>query len=294
MIMLNNNLRIFITVAEIQSLTATAKKLYVSQPAISHAIRKLEEELGVRLFIRNKRSTLTLTEAGKDILALAYKMADLENRLYQRAYEENHLTGGILRIATVPLGASLIMARVLLIFKKQFPDVKVEMLEGTPLEVKNMVLNYQVDIGISTSPYMGLEHNLLMMDRMISVNRDGAVHIDLKDDSANLVLCRMAYNLILEQLAGEDIDLSHSTVMEAASTQINMVEEGNGVGVISELMLSTIPNQLVHGTVIPEIKMEISLIAHSFSELGAAAKEMADMILERSVMGNINVVSKDY
>ena len=61
MIMLNNSLRVFITAAELQSLTETAKKLYVSQPAISHAIKKLEEELGVRLFIRNKRSTLTLT-----------------------------------------------------------------------------------------------------------------------------------------------------------------------------------------------------------------------------------------
>ena len=284
MIMLNNNLRIFITAAELQSLTETAKKLYVSQPAISHAIKKLEEELGVRLFVRNKRSTLTLTDAGKDILALAYQMADLENRLYQRAYAENHMMGGVIRVATVPLGASLVLARVLPIFKKQFPGVQVELLEGTPLEVKNMVLNYQVDLGISTSPYMGLEHKLLMMDRMISINRDNAVSIDLKKENPNLVLCRVAYDSIMEQLAGQSIDLSHAAVMEAASTQINMVEEGNGTGVISELMLSTIPNELVRGSVVPKMdKIEISLIAHSFSELGMAAKEMADMILERSL-----------
>ena len=104
MIMLNNNLRIFITAAELESLTDAAKKLYVSQPAISQAIRKLEEELDVKLFIRNKRSSLKLTDAGRDILALAYKMADLENKLYQRAYEENHLMGGMIRIASVPLG----------------------------------------------------------------------------------------------------------------------------------------------------------------------------------------------
>ena len=282
MIMLNNNLRIFITAAELQSLTETAKKLYVSQPAISHAIKKLEEELGVRLFIRNKRSTLTLTDAGKDILALAYQMADLENRLYQRAYAENHMMGGVIRVATVPLGASLVLARVLPIFKKQFPGVQVELLEGTPLEVKYMVLNYQVDLGISTSPYMGLEHKLLMMDRMISINRDNAVSIDLKKDHPDLVLCRVAYDSIMEQLTGQSIDLSHATVMEVASTQINMVEEGNGTGVISELMLSTIPNQLVRGPIQPKMEIEISLIAHSFSELGMAAKEMADMVLERS------------
>lgn len=284
MIMLNNNLRIFITAAELQSLTETAKKLYVSQPAISHAIKKLEEELGIRLFVRNKRSTLSLTEAGKDILAIAYKMADLENRLYQRAYDENHLLGGIVRIAAVPLGVSLFLAKVLPIFKKQFPGIQVELLEGTPLEVKNMVLNYQADLGISTSPYMGLEHKLLMMDRMISVNRDHAVSIDLKKESSNLVLCRVAYDSIMEQLNGQNIDLSHAAVMEAASTQINMVEEGNGTGVISELMLSTIPNELVRGSVVPKMdKIEISLITHSFDDLSTAAKEMASMILERSL-----------
>ena len=65
MIMLNNNLHIFITAAQTGSLTEAAKKLYVSQPAISQAIKKLEEELNVKLFIRNKRSNLILTDVGK-------------------------------------------------------------------------------------------------------------------------------------------------------------------------------------------------------------------------------------
>ena len=283
MIMLNNNLRIFITAAELESLTEAAKKLYVSQPAISQAIRKLEEELGVKLFIRNKRNTLSLTDAGKDILSLAYKMADLENRLYQRAYEENHLMGGMIRIASVPLGVSLILSHVLPIFKKQFPDVQVELLEGTPIEVKNMVLNFQADIGITTSPYLGLSHKLLMMDHMVSINRDKAVRIDLRNENKDLILCRVAKDSCQEQLAGQNVDLSHAQVVEAASTQINMIEMGNGRGVISELMLSTIPNELVRGAVLPKMEIEISLIAHDFDELPAAAKEISDMILQRAL-----------
>lgn len=283
MIMLNNNLRIFITAAELESLTEAAKKLYVSQPAISQAIRKLEEELNVKLFIRNKRSKLILTNAGKDILALAYKMADLENKLYQRAYEENHLLGGTVRIASVPLGISLILSHVLPIFQKHFPDVQVELLEGSPLEVKNMVLDYKADLGISTSPYMGMEHKLLMMDRMVSISKNEAVKINLHKPISNLILCRVAHDSIEEQLAGQNIDLSHSMIVQAASTQINMIEEENGVGIISELMLSTIPNQLVRGSVTPKMdKIEISLIAHDFGELPTAAKEISGMILQRS------------
>lgn len=283
MIMLNNNLRIFITAAELESLTEAAKKLYVSQPAISQAIRKLEEELNVKLFIRNKRSTLKLTDAGKDILAIAYKMADLENKLYQRAYEENHLMGGMIRIASVPIGMSLILSHVLPIFKKQFPEVQIELLEGSPFEVKNMVLNFQADIGITTSPYLGLSHKLLMNDRMVSISRDDAVRIDLRKNNKDLILCRVAKDSCLEQLAGQNIDLSHVQVVEAASTQINMIENNNGKGIISELMLSTIPNELVRGTVLPKVETEISLIAHDFDELPAAAKEISDMILQRTI-----------
>ena len=65
MIMLNNNLHIFITAAQTGSLTEAAKKLYVSQPEVSQAIKKLEEELNVNLFIRNKISNLILTDVGK-------------------------------------------------------------------------------------------------------------------------------------------------------------------------------------------------------------------------------------
>lgn len=284
MIMLNNNLRIFITAAELESLTEAAKKCYVSQPAISQAIKKLEEELNVKLFIRNKRSSLKLTDAGRDILSLAYKMADLENRLYQRAYEENHLMGGMIRIASVPLvGVSLILSHVLPIFRKQFPEVQIELLEETPFEVKNMVLGFQADIGITTSPYLGLSHRLLMIDHMVSISRNKAVSIDLRKENEDLILCRVAKDSCQEQLAGQNVDLSHVQVVEAASTQINMIEMGNGKGVISELMLSTIPNELVRGSVLPKMEIEISLIAHDFDELPAAAKEITDMILQRAI-----------
>ena len=55
------------------------------------------------------------------------------------------------------------------------------------------------------------------------------------------MLCRVAYNSLTEQLAGQSIDLSHVLVVDAASTQINMIKEGNGRGTISELMLESPP-----------------------------------------------------
>ncbi len=283
MVMLNNNLHIFITAAQTGSLTEAAKKLYVSQPAISQAIKKLEEELNVKLFIRNKRSNLILTDVGKEILVLANQMYDLENRLYQTTYDENHMMGGIVRVASVPLATALILSRVLPVFKKQFSNVKIELFESDPLGVKNMVLDYKADIGISTSPYFGLAHKYLMTDHIVSIDRDRSVKLNLSEETSDLILCRVAYESITEQLRGRNIDFSHSMIVEAASTQIKMVAEGNGTGAISGLMLSTIPNELVIGEVKPAIEMEISLITHDFNELSTAAKCISDMILERAV-----------
>ena len=279
MIMLNNNLRIFITAAETQSLTETARKLYISQPAISQAIKKLEDELNVKLFIRNKRSKLLLTDCGEEILSIAYKMADLENRLYQTAYEENHMMGGTVRIATVPLGASLILSRVLPEFRERYPNVSIELFESDPLEVKNMVRSFKSDLGITTSPYPELEHRTLMKDEIVSISYDAAADIDLREPASDLILCRVAYESVTEQLKGRNIDLSHALIMEAASTQINMIENKNGRGIISKLMLSTIPNDLKCGSVTPRIEMDISLVAHSFSELPTAAGALSDLIL---------------
>ena len=63
--MLNRNLEIFLRVAEYGSITRAAKTLYITQPAASNAISKLEAELNVKLFFRDKRNGLILTDVGQ-------------------------------------------------------------------------------------------------------------------------------------------------------------------------------------------------------------------------------------
>lgn len=125
MIMLNNNLRIFMKVAEKKSITEAADELYISQPAVSKAVKNLEDELCVRLFIRDKRAGLTLTDIGEKILRSAYQMADAENHIYQYAYMENHFLGGKLRIGTAPIFTSYVLSGLLPEYKKAYPEIHV-------------------------------------------------------------------------------------------------------------------------------------------------------------------------
>ena len=142
-----------------------------------------------------------------------------------------------------------------------------------------MLLNYRAGLAISTSPYMGLENKVIAHDCIVSINRGRAKNVNIRKNAAGLVLCRIARESILEQLGGKPPDLSQAITVDAASTQINLVAGGAGAGAISRLMLGTIPNDLKTGRLVPEIKMEISLMAHSFSALSPAEKAFADIIM---------------
>ncbi|MDT8716963.1 LysR family transcriptional regulator [Clostridium sp. 19966] len=69
-----NNLKIFISVADEKSITEAANNLYISQPAVSKAIKNLEDELTVKLFQRDKRNVLLITDVEEKILLLAQQM----------------------------------------------------------------------------------------------------------------------------------------------------------------------------------------------------------------------------
>lgn len=116
MIMLNHNLRIFIRVAEKGSITETANELYISQPAVSKAIKILEDELNLKLFHRDKRKGLILTDIGHEILILARQMEKTENRMYQAAFRSNNFIGGKVRIASMPILTSVILSEVFIAF----------------------------------------------------------------------------------------------------------------------------------------------------------------------------------
>ncbi|MCF1675283.1 MAG: LysR family transcriptional regulator [Tetragenococcus koreensis] len=89
--MLNRKIEIFIKIVEYGNITKAAKALYTSQPAISNALSNLESELNVKLFFRDKKNGILLTEVGQKIFKLAKQMENTNNRIYQTAYKENNL-----------------------------------------------------------------------------------------------------------------------------------------------------------------------------------------------------------
>ena len=283
MVMINNNLRIFISVAEKGSFTAAAEELFISQPAVSRSIKTLEEEFNLKLFYRDKRKGLLITDAGKKILVLARQMADLENHMYQVAFRENNFLGGKVRIASMPILSSMILSKVFHDFNKKYPFVTLELIEGSASEIRKAVEEHQVDFGFTASPFEELDAEVVLQDKMVAISREQLIKnpVNLYDAEEKFILCRAGYETVRETLRRENITLSGSFIVQQAETVIHFVQQHNGIGIISEFVLASIPNDLYCFPVTPEVKIDIGLVANNFNDLTPVAIELMNMIREQ-------------
>ncbi|MGO4498543.1 LysR family transcriptional regulator [Paenibacillus sp. 2RAB27] len=129
------------------SISLAAEKLHVSQPNISQAIVSLEEELGVKLFVRSRTGAIP-TEDGKLIISKAIEIMNKVEELRETAgFQFNQLSGS-LSIASVPSLCLSILPPTLAIFKNKHADVELIMMEMNYPQIVQEVLGGQVDLGL--------------------------------------------------------------------------------------------------------------------------------------------------
>lgn len=277
--MMNRNLETFIEVAKQGSVTKAAKALYVTQPAVSNAIAKLEAELGVRLFFRDKRNGLALTGAGRKILLLAKQMQDVDNRIAQAAYRERNLVDGRLRIASLTSLVSTIVSKALKEYRREFPGVAVEIREGAPNDVFRMVEERDVDFAVSCSPFGRFDALPLLRDRMVAMlpaGRPPIPKVDLDAPPELLIVNRPAYETILDHTR-RPLPAGQFLQVQTAETAINMVLDGIGIGIVSEYTMDTLAAGYPKCPLAPEIAFDIGIFASDLDDLTPAAQKFVDM-----------------
>ncbi|HIR91822.1 MAG TPA: LysR family transcriptional regulator [Candidatus Egerieimonas intestinavium] len=280
---MNRNLEIFIKVAECGSITRVAKMLYITQPAVSNAISKLETELNIKLFFRDKRNGLLLTHVGQKIYLLAKQMEDLDNRIAQTAYRENHFMEGRLRIAALTSLVSTILSKALKDYRKAFPGVTVEIREGSPNDIFRMVEEHTVDFAVSCSPFGKFDSITLRRDRMAAMLPEEApdiLEVDLTAPPALLIINKPAYETILDHVK-QPFPVEQFLQVQTAETAINMVLDGNGIGILSEYTMDTLVAGHRKYPVKPEIAFDIGIFARDLEDLTPAALEFVHLITQR-------------
>ncbi|MHB1299399.1 MAG: HTH-type transcriptional regulator CysB [Burkholderiales bacterium] len=127
-----------------------AGSLFTSQPGISKQIRLLEEELGIDVFVRNGKRLVAVTEPGQVVVSIAQRMLQDAENLKRVGEEFGDQPMGCLKIATTHTQARYVLPAVVQKFIALYPGVTLNLHQGSPLQIAEMVRSGEVDIGIAT------------------------------------------------------------------------------------------------------------------------------------------------
>lgn len=132
------------------NITAAARALHTSQPGISKAIIELEGELSVPIFARQGKRILGLTPPGQQILLAAERIMQEVDNLKKLARDYAGAPSGTLRVATTHTQARYVLPAVVQQFARKFPQVRLKLLQGSPPQIAQMLINGQADVGAAT------------------------------------------------------------------------------------------------------------------------------------------------
>ncbi len=145
------DLKSFIEVADHKSFTHAAEHSYLTQPSLSRAVKKLEEELGVQLFDRSTRH-LYLTDAGRIVYQQSQKAFAALSELNILLDDLRTIAIGEIKIGIPPLIGTLFFPRMARNFYKQYPKVSLDLVELGAKLIGQLVEDCQVDVGIVVLP----------------------------------------------------------------------------------------------------------------------------------------------
>ena len=131
-----------------RSFSAAAKSLFVSQPALSSAVKKVEKELGITIFDRST-SPISLTEEGKLYIAAVEKIRMIENDLFVQLSDVGQLKTGHICVGGANFVSSFVMPEIMLEFSKKYPGLSVDVIESNSPDLKQMVLDETLDLLIA-------------------------------------------------------------------------------------------------------------------------------------------------
>ena len=160
--MLDPKLKTLICTAEQKSFTSAAKLLSLTQPAVSHHIRLLEEELGVKIFARNKNE-LILTPEGEIVLRGARRMNAICERIYSELSDKTHCLTR-LRVGITHTAESNLMTEVLARYSQSVEHMTIKIITDTINNLYAMLENYELDLAITDGKPVGRELRSLLLD----------------------------------------------------------------------------------------------------------------------------------
>lgn len=162
-------LKYFVTIVDSDNnLSAAAKKMHLSQPALSKMIKTFEEEENVELFIRKQGKLSALTTVGETFYEQAIEVIASYEEMMKQLEEKNQFLTGSITIGIPPLILSLVFANFLSQFILEHPEIRINIVEEGAYELKKMLLVNEIDLAILLQPteLVNIEEHTLVEDEL--------------------------------------------------------------------------------------------------------------------------------
>ncbi|TPJ49678.1 LysR substrate-binding domain-containing protein [Mesorhizobium sp. B2-7-1] len=284
-------LRAFHQVAISGGFSRAAEALFLTQPAISDQVRKLEEEYDVLLFNRNKKQ-VTLTTQGQRLLEITHRMFETEQQALELLTESRALRSGTLRIVA---DAAHHLLHILGAFRARYPGVQVSVRSGNTETVISSLYSYEADIGVLGEMPAGRDFEMLKLNStpiIAFVSADSPL-----SGRKSLTLGQLAQEPLvmrergsktrkkLEDLAtASNVELKPAIEAEGREAVREIVASGAGVGFVSAAEFGH-DSRLVPITIdAPETLMDEALICLRERSGGKLVRAFLDMA--RSMSGD--------
>lgn len=144
-------LRYFLTVVREEGITKAAEALHITQPTLSRQLAQMEEEIGVKLFVRGTRK-ITLTQEGILLRRRAEEIMELIDKTEKELSPQNEVIEGTISIGCGDLAAVQILANIIKAFVAMYPNVNFELHTATADHIRERIDKGLNDIGLLLEP----------------------------------------------------------------------------------------------------------------------------------------------
>lgn len=242
-------LEYFLMVSKVNSFTRAAERLFVSQPAVTNAVRSLETELGIQLFDRSQKQAL-LTVEGQIFYHHVVKLMDGISNTLTEINALKDLNKGALRVGLTSLGGMQPVVQLLSSFKESYPNIQLVITEANSQMLIQSLVAEEIDIafvlddadklpGLIESISLDEQELLVCCSRRHRLRRYNAVSLkEISNERFILLEKSHHYRQMLDRkFAAENIKLCATMESNHVQTIKSLVAADSGISILPESLL---------------------------------------------------------
>jgi DNA-binding transcriptional LysR family regulator len=282
-------LRALVSVADSASFTGAAEQLGMSQPSVSHLIRRLEAEVGQTLVVRGRE--ISLTDQGQNIADVARRAILAIDAALRECRDNTSLKAGSVNVAVGHVSAATLLPQILHRFQKKHPEIELTVVDCMVEQIRAKLLSHEADIGLGA--VTNVDDSKILIEKLW----DCGVSLFMRDDHplarrtsidarllAELSCIQLnpnapAWLAISRKLIAANIYPRVEQRVVLVSTAVGMIQAGMGVAMMPRIAEIHMPRG-IKGIPLckPELDWPIAIARLSNHPLSPAAQAFAAVV----------------